>query len=477
MDTIPSRPAYEFEFSDPWRGFNRHCLTAGTQALDFRDQAYNFFYVRLASTFTRSMPLVLTDLLDIAVAVYLADRFAPRRHPGRRNGLVHQHREISVSLPVSDPGFWSSSEVSPLLAETLHFLTGDTWNFVFKPVETVAGPASYQDDYLFDFPLKRKPKVMLFSGGLDSFAGAVHQLEDHEHFHVLISGSTHNRMTAGQRAQTRLLFTGRPEIGQHVIVSHGLVDKTVELPMENSQRSRGFFHVSLGAAAALLLGSNELCIYENGVGAINLPFDASQIGTETSRAVHPKFLGFMEKLLARVSGNPFTIRTPFLFLTKAEALQHPRMREFGAGIAETFSCDRFPNYHEHRPQCGECPSCVLRRMSLEAADLSDLDPSGGYESNIKDLSTPLHSAAAFVLEKFAAQSHRLQNFLSTERPWAALSCAYPELREVQHSLLRAGLNPAHVEAQLQRLYREHASEWDSFSGSRALAQHFCAVAA
>ena len=477
MKTVPFRPAYEFEFTDPWRGFSRRCLSAGTQAFDFRDQAYTFLYVRLASTFTRALPLALADLLDVAAAAYLADRFAPRRHPGRKSSSVHQHRTIRIKLPVSDPELWSSHEVSALLVEALGFLTGDSWNFVFKPVESTTSSAASHDDYLFELPPERPPKVMLYSGGLDSFAGAVHQLDDQEHFHVLMSGSTHNRMASGQRAQTRLLFAGRAEIGQHVVVSHRPVGKAADLPMENSQRSRGFFHVSLGAAAALLLGTHELSIYENGIGAINLPFDASQIGTETSRAVHPKFLWLMEGLLAQISGQPFAIRTPFLFLTKAEALRHPRMREFGVGIAETFSCDRFPNYHEHRPQCGECPSCVLRRMSLEAAGLSDFDLSEGYTSDLKDASAPLRPAAAFVLEKFAAQSYRLQKLLAAERSWAALSGAYPELREVQHALLQTGLDPARVETQLQRLYREHASEWDAFSGSRTLAQHFRAAAA
>jgi 7-cyano-7-deazaguanine synthase in queuosine biosynthesis len=477
MNSPFSALAYEFEFTDPQRGFSRRCSSAGTEALDFRDQGYEFPYVRLASTFTRSLPSNLIDLLDIAIAIYLADRFSPRRHAGRKRGPLHQHRAISVCLPVSNRAFWSSKEVTSLLEEALRFLTGDSWNFTFKAMSKAAVPVACQQIYLFDLPPEREPKVMLFSGGLDSFAGAVHQLEDPERFHILVSGSTHNRMADGQQKQAHRLFAGRPYVGQHVIISHGLVAKPTDLPLESSQRSRGFLHISLGAAAGLFLGSHELSVYENGIGAINLPFDASQVGVENSHAVHPKFLWLMERLLARISGTPFFIRTPFLFLTKAEALRHPRMRDFGAGIAETFSCDRFPNWHEHRPQCGACPSCVLRRMSLEAAGLADLDPAAGYTSGINESSASLNSAAAFVLEKFDAQAHRLHKLLATERPWAVLSRAYPELREVQHALFKcSGLSPDEVESRLLRLYGKHADEWKAFSGSRTLERHLCAAA-
>ncbi len=478
MNTAFTRPAYEFAFTDPWRGFCRRCLSAGSDALDFREQGYRFPHVRLASTFTRSLPPLVVDLLDVAVAVYLADRLALRRLPGvKHGGQAHPRRDLHVRLPVSDPAFWSAGEVGTVLGDTLHFLTGDAWEFSFEPIVRTEIPRADQQEYLFDLPPDRPPRVMLFSGGLDSFAGAVHQLEDAEHFHVLVSGSTHHRMAERQRAQTARLLAGRDHVAQHLVVAHGLVDKPDNLRGESSQRSRGFLHVSLGAATALLLEVQELSVYENGLGALNLPFDASQIGLETSRAVHPGFLRLMERLLAHVGGTPFAIRTPFLFRTKAETLRHPRMRHFGAGIAETFSCDRFPNYHEHCPQCGQCPSCVLRRLSLEAAGLADLDPSLGYSHDVKDPFTPLRPAAAFVLDKFDAQAHRLRHLLSAERPWAALSRAYPELREVQVAVCRDGdLAPGEVEFSLRRLLGEHADEWRAFSGARTLTRHFQAAA-
>jgi hypothetical protein len=127
----------------------------------------------------------------------------------------------------------------------------------------------------------------------------------------------------------------------------------------------------------------------------NLPFDTSQAGVETSRAVHPTFLFLMEHLLSLVGGTAFQILIPFLFCTKAEALDHPAVRRHADCIGETFSCDRFPDYFDGKRQCGICPSCVLRRMSLEVSGLGSFDPSEDYALDIKNRNGQISSWEIF----------------------------------------------------------------------------------
>lgn len=317
--------------------------------------------------------------------------------------------------------------------------------------------------------------IALFSGGLDSFAGACRQLSDRvDHFHVLVSGSTHHRMTCGQRIQARQLLAGDTRLGEHVVVPYGLKEKE-ELAMESSQRSRGFLHICLGAAAAITLGAHRLHIYENGIGALNLPFDATQAGVETSRAVHPKYLFIMERLLSMVTDAPFQILTPLLFSTKSEILSHPAVQSHAEVIRETFSCDRFPDYRESKPQCGACPSCVLRRMSLEAAGLAAFDLATDYAQDAKDFCGSLKSSTAFVLEKYDAQAFRLRQKLNSSEPWKALTYAYPVLREVSHILGQQGHSTEEAELQLVRLYQKHVAEWQSFSGRLALERYLQAA--
>ncbi len=67
-----------------------------------------------------------------------------------------------------------------------------------------------------------------------------------------------------------------------------------------------------------------------------------------SKAANPVFHRAMEKFIAAVSGKPFKIINPFVFLTKAQALRQAQVGKFGVSLAETFSCDRFPDWREGR---------------------------------------------------------------------------------------------------------------------------------
>ena len=465
---IPFTPlTYSFDFQQT--EFSRRCHFQHERKLDFCGQPFFSRPDRIAAMFSKNLAPELADLAEVAVSIYFADRFAPRRHPEHPDSCVVQRRRIDMTVRVRSSHLWNN-KARDVLRELLWFLTGDEWDFHFKPQnETALG----EQQYLLDFVLSKPARVMLFSGGLDSYAGAIHQLGDTEHFHLLVSGSTHYRMAAGQRLQVAGLLDRKAGQGEHVVVPYGLPQKLNGLHLESSQRTRGLVHLSFGAIAGRHLNADELFVYENGIGALNLPFDATQSGAEVSRAVHPKTLMLFEELMAALGHQSFAIQTPFQFITKAEALIHSRTPQFVQGIRETFSCDRFPNYRESTRQCGVCSSCVLRRLSLETAGLSHVEANDDYSHDITSVECALKPSAAFILEKFDAHAHRLSRAFAAANPWQGLTHLYPELREVEYVLTKRGDANA-VQSRLVELYRNHVSQWQQFSGRDTLRRYLAA---
>jgi len=281
-------------------------------------------------------------------------------------------------------------------------------------------------------------------------------------------------MGADQAHHANTLFDGRRTIGHRVAVSYGLPAKIGHIRLESSQRARGLVYLTIGAVTALNLGVNEFSVYENGIGALNLPFDASQSGWEISRAVHPKTLFLMEQLVSSIANTSLKIHTPFLFSTKADSLKEVEPKPLLEGIRYTFSCDRFPNYRERRRQCGICSSCVLRRLALEAAGLIGLESMGEYSHDITSEHFVPRPSIAFVLDKFDTQAHRIHSCLSSKKPWLTLMRLFPELREVEF-VLGKSIEPSIVESHLLSLYRRHVDEWNAFSGRASLNRYLRAA--
>lgn len=465
---------YEFNFG--LTKLERRCLFPVKHWPELSNQPFFNRYDRIGTAFCRSIRPELADLIEVATALYLADRFAPRRHPDRAGDSQALARHIALRIGVRQPGRWHG-KAKEILEELLWYLCGDVWELSFEAMPPGAGVTS--QEYLIEFMPAKPVMVMLFSGGLDSFAGAAAQLEDDQHFHVLVSGSTHGRMSAEQAGQASLLLDGRSHIGHRVEIHYGLPHKAPKdggpLKLESSQRTRGIIHVVLGAVAALQLGSNRLHIYENGIGALNLPFDETQSGWEVSRAVHPRTLRLIERLIGEISTEPFRVEMPFLFQTKGESLRHPEVQRFAHGIGSTFSCDRFPLWRQRKRQCGTCSSCVLRRMALESAGLSHFDPASEYAFDVESADAVPKRSAAFVLDKFDAQAEHFLQAVQQPNPWRELTRRCPELRDVEAALVDAGLSLPDVHQKLTRLLYQHATEWMKFSGRGTLTRYLHAA--
>jgi len=194
---------------------------------------------------------------------------------------------------------------------------------------------------------------------------------------------------------------------------------------ERSQRTRGFVHLIIGAIVAMAAGSEELLIFENGIGAINLPYADGQVGAQSSRPVHPATLRKMTDLLRMTFGRRLEIKLPFLWSTKGEmcAQLDPAAQ---ALIPRSVSCDGFPSRIASRPNCGTCTSCLLRRQALWAAGLGEIDMKDRYREDVLKLKKGYPAELHAMLD----QAADLADCLNSVDQWGALVKRFPMISDV-----------------------------------------------
>jgi len=300
------------------------------------------------------------DLLRIAMHIYAADRLT------RRNRSIDTHgpsRQMpGLTIPVSEPDFWSTTEIFSLLRRTVEFITGDSWEFEFKIHR------SSTQRQLWRARVCDNAVVCLDSGGLDSAAGLANRL-------LQWKGPVFAVTARHQRDQKRLvrdiqLPILRERFGNRIssiMVSTRLRNPPPMKQQELTQRSRLFLFAALGGVVASELGVETVEVYENGVGVINLPpMTGMMFGGRTTRSAHPEFFRRMGALLTAISGQPIGFALPFRDRTKAELIKRVADDELLVRMAqESVSCVHYPRRVQgQQKQCGVCPGCIGRRQAL-----------------------------------------------------------------------------------------------------------------
>ncbi|HYT45741.1 MAG TPA: hypothetical protein VEP90_25675, partial [Methylomirabilota bacterium] len=234
----------------------------------------------------RRVPPLVADLIDIAIAVSLADRMSIRRGdmPCR----------IEVSLPVRQLDVLSKSDIQEKFQDILQWYTGDIWSIEFT--KRVGHNRKSEMQICFNEGAQFPTTVALWSGGLDALAGVYHQLSlDLASHHTLISTGSNLMIHKAQRDVAAGIRNKFPNRTQLIQIPYYL-NNTGSYAKDSALRSRGFVFILLGSACACLLGQSSLHIYENGVGAINLPFTRAEVGLDHARSVHPLSLYYMSGL-------------------------------------------------------------------------------------------------------------------------------------------------------------------------------------
>lgn len=375
------------------------------------------------------------DLVLLASSVRQVDRLAPRSDARRPSAWG---RSLELRVPVSKPHRWS--EVHEQLEELLNWLTDDSWRLAF---ESSADAPAVQQQLFDERPVREAQSVALFSGGLDSAAGADAWLKSGSATYLFsVSGDNVHAKYARQGAEfIQAKHPGRTSL---IAATHQLRQGKAA---DDTQRTRGFFFLALAAAAAHALDIRRVLTFEAGVGALNLPMNRAQTGADNTRAMHPRTLLLCQSVFSKLFESEFRVDAPFLLKTKGEVCQAT-----GADIREialaSYSCDtpqgRRPKPFQH---CGVCTSCLFRRSALFRA-LRQKDPTD-YARDPRTLDD------AYELDAFREQAV----LFSAWRQSSEILAYAPHARWAPE-YLKTGFRGA--ERELVSLFNRHGAEVSAF---------------
>ena len=325
------------------------------------------------------MPAEFEDLLEIAAYVYCADQATSRGGKNVDGFGDAWRRHFWFKIPVRRLEFWKRAEVQKVLRETLEFLSDDYFDFEFVAGKGAPRMQEYFPKLVPGGPGDGVEGVVLFSGGLDSLAGAVEEAVAERR--VLLVTHKPTEKLNGVHASLQALL--RAKAGKfaptHLSVR---INKDSDLNRNYTQRTRSFLYAAVGATVARMQGLELLRFYENGVVTMNLPVCAQVVSTRATRTTHPRVLAGFEKLFSLVAGSPFRVENPFLWDTKADVIK--RILKHGCGdlIGESVSCAHTWTFSHQYPHCGTCSQCIDRRVGIVAAEAEKYDPAEKYKSDV-----------------------------------------------------------------------------------------------
>lgn len=287
-------------------------------------------------------------------------------------------REIEVCVPVKEPEVWE--QITPLLRTILDFLTGDKWSVQFRARPLAKRRLASTTENL---RTANPDCVCLFSGGLDSFIGAI-DLFSAGASPLLISHywdgiTSHHQTMCADVLKAR--FAGSEF--NHVRARIGFPTDTVEdVPVEDTLRARSFMFFALAALAADAVGGDVIIhVPENGLISLNVPLDPLRIGALSTRTTHPFYMARVNELL-RALGLQSHLLNRYGLQTKGQMVSGCADPVFLATHAKhTMSCSspgktRFAQDESQRQpkHCGYCVPCLIRRASLREGRIPDATP-------------------------------------------------------------------------------------------------------
>jgi 7-cyano-7-deazaguanine synthase in queuosine biosynthesis len=267
-----------------------------------------------------------------------------------------------------------------LIEKTLNFLTGDRWTISFR-----ARPHGFDEltATATGLRLMEPTAVCLFSGGLDSFIGAIDLLSSGE-TPVFVShywdGTTSKHQTICAHALSRRYGADafrvvRARVGFPIAtVSGGYTEDTL--------RGRSFLFFALAAMAADAIGDiSTIHVPENGLISLNVPLDPLRVGSLSTRTTHPYYIARFNELLTAL-GMTAHLENPYAFLTKGQmTAQCADLAFLRREVKNTMSCSspgsrRYdPDPSEREPKhCGRCVPCLIRRAAIRSALGRDSTP-------------------------------------------------------------------------------------------------------
>lgn len=322
-----------------------------------------------------ALPSRIIDLLQIAAYVFCADRLVNR---GERDSVNNDSwaRAFEFHIPVIDIDFWGKANLQKTMCDALQFMTGDRkFSFSFEEATQSVFDTRNKQISLFTDEISAVSgasnlDVMLFSGGLDSLAGAIQCLNDHQDRNIcLVSHKSNNSVTHTQKTITKHL---KNKYNDRVLPYGFECHNRSIQSRDETQRSRMFLFSAIAFSICNCFDRHEFYVYENGITSINLPKQGDVINSRASRTTHPKTLGLLKKFY-NLFDNSFDIIVPYYNKTKTDVLHVFRKYGEESIISSSVSCSATRNKPGISTHCGCCSQCIERRFATYASGLVDFD--------------------------------------------------------------------------------------------------------
>lgn len=381
------------------------------------------------------------DLLLVSAAI----EFADCKH---KHGISQWARNFKVKIPVHEVVIWQQKDVQDRLCEVARHLTGDDWEFNF--IQRQGDPEGKNRQKCL--PLKYNKKIVIaYSDGIDSVCVSALCEKSDEVLRVRVTKNQSMRKK-DERPFDQIPFD--------------IPGKNVE----TSVRSRGFKFAAITAVAAHISGAEKIVVPESGQGAFG-PVLITLHNTYADYRNYPTYFRKMEKFIKAVLGHQVSYDQPRLWHTKGQTIKDFRSlqrsdRSYN-DLITTRSCWQMRwnvFIGGKRQQCGLCPACILRRMSMHAAGLEepveniyffpDLTAEHYSDAMLKDNNVESHESIINYGIIGVRHFQRLANM--AKLPDEELSAYALELAEATDISKEKALN------KLRTLLQNHAQEWDDF---------------
>jgi 7-cyano-7-deazaguanine synthase in queuosine biosynthesis len=456
IQSAPRAPLLRVDVHEPGiKARSRRLSCKIGEQVDFNTEA-------LASyCFAQWEPLVF-DALLIAAAVEFCDR-------AQKRAMHHWARRFELRLPVHDPSHWVSGAVSGTLLEALRFLTGDDWQIDFVARRKVQAPPMQSS---FVLP-SGSHTIIPFSDGMDS--RAVAGLETHT------LGQSLLRVRLGSKMSD---LDSLARYGQAFASVPYSVQAGAKTFAESSARSRGFKFATISGLTAYLSKAERIIVPESGQGALGPALVPVGQAYQDYRN-HPLFTDRMEAYFAALLNYRPRFEFPRLWHTKGETLKaFVNDCPDGSAWEQTWSCwqsARQASVDGHKRQCGICAACLLRRMSVHAAGLTESKKVYVWE-DLTVASFEKGAAKGFARQTAALREYAIAGVLHLDHLAAlrSTSAGADALKLCAFQLSRSSKLPeTEVAHKLARLLTQHELEWRTFMqslGTHSFIAHWAAHA-
>ena len=335
----------------------------------------------VAKVLAKNLPARLVDLLEIASYVYTADAATRRGTEWTDDNTTESwDRDFHFIIPVRDPSFWQSADVVQRLLRILKFLSNDKYNLEFCELPRDRSLQEYLEFRSEEnWPFNGVHRVLMFSGGLDSLAGAVETAKAGENL-VLVS---HRPVSTLDSRQRQLFREFRSRYSNPMIHIPVWINKDQRLGREHTQRTRSFLYAALGTVIAESINAAGVRFFENGIVSLNLPVADEVQRARASRTTHPITLDQFAEFFGLVVGHKLDFDNPYIFKTKPEIVSLIVNNGAGDLIQHSCSCAHTGRFHSASQwHCGTCSQCIDRRIAILAAGAESLERVTDYKSDV-----------------------------------------------------------------------------------------------